>query len=249
LGGCINGGIAVPGNILNKHIDKLYTMIAFKDVIKSFQTPFAVVEVLKKISFTVPTGGVVAVIGPSGSGKTTLLSLAAGLEGSDSGEVTMAGVLLSEASEQERTAFRLENIGFVFQGFELIPTLAALENVMVPAELKGDTSCSERAKKLLVEVGLGHRLEHLPAELSGGERQRVAIARAFINQPKILLADEPTGNLDLETGENIIELLFELNEKHQTTLLIATHNMALAERCQQILEFNSTGAIVERARV
>jgi len=220
-------------------------MIVFESVSKSYQTPSSTVRVLNDISFEIPAAKIASVIGPSGSGKSTLLSLAAGLDVSDSGKVLLAEKNLGSLSESERTEFRLQNIGFIFQNFELISTLTALENVMVPAELLGNSECEDSARELLEQVGLLHRLTHTPLELSGGEKQRVAIARAFINQPKILLADEPTGNLDRETGENIIELLFNLNSEQSTTLLIATHDLELAGRCEQILRFNGQGVLSE----
>ena len=201
------------------------------------------IRVLDDVSFHVESAHSAAVIGPSGSGKTTLLSLTAGLDTADSGDVILVNTNLSQATEEARTAFRLENIGFVFQNFELIQTLSALENVMVPAELKGNAHSADLASSLLEEVGLGNRLQHTPSELSGGERQRVAIARAFVNEPNILLADEPTGNLDRETGARIIDLLFKLNEEKGTTLLVATHDVHLAERCQHQFEFESTGLL------
>lgn len=220
-------------------------MIIFNKVSKTYQTPTSKVQVLSEVNLSIGAATIASVIGPSGSGKSTLLSLAAGLDTSDSGTVTLAGQDLSNASEAERTEFRLQNIGFIFQNFELIPTLTALENVMVPAELLGNADCEQDAVQLLEEVGLSHRLEHTPSELSGGERQRVAIARAFINKPKILLADEPTGNLDYDTGESIIKLLFELNKEQSTTLLIATHDLDLSKRCEKTFVFDKQGRLTE----
>jgi putative ABC transport system ATP-binding protein len=176
------------------------------------------------------------VVGPSGSGKTTLLGLCAGLDRPTSGSVFLDGVLLDQLDEDQLAAVRSESIGFVFQTFQLIPTLTALENVVVPIELRAETRVQSRARELLDQVGLGDRLNHYPSQLSGGEQQRVSLARAFINQPKILFADEPTGNLDAETSEKVTELLFELNAASATTLVLVTHDLELAQRTQRIIE-------------
>ena len=194
---------------------------------------------LRNIDLEVAEAEVVAVLGPSGSGKTTLLGLLAGLDIPSSGSVELDGVLQNELSEDERAAFRAQKLGFVFQNFQLIPTLTALENVMVPLELlsggaAGDEA-AQRATRLLERVGLSSRLGHYPAQLSGGEQQRVGLARAFANRPRILFADEPTGNLDRETGARVSELLFELNREAGTTLVIATHDLGLAERAHRVL--------------
>lgn len=197
--------------------------------------------VLDHVDFSVDEGTTCSIVGPSGSGKTTLLGLCAGLDRPTAGKVTLNGVNLGPLDEDERAAVRNKHVGFVFQTFQLVPTLTALENVMVPLELRGmKTSEVQRdAKELLTEVGLGDRLDHYPTQLSGGEQQRVAIARAFINKPKILFADEPTGNLDSETGATIEELLFDLNKASNTTLVLVTHDLSLAEQCQRIIRLKN----------
>jgi len=198
--------------------------------------------VLQDVDLEVVESEVVAVLGPSGSGKTTLLGLLAGLDLPSTGRVELDGVSQNELSEDERAAFRAEKLGFVFQSFQLIPTLTALENVMVPLELlprgKPGRAAAERATALLERVGLGDRLEHHPAQLSGGEQQRVGLARAFANEPRILFADEPTGNLDQKTGAHVSDLLFELNREAGTTLVIVTHDLGLAERAHRVLHLS-----------
>jgi putative ABC transport system ATP-binding protein len=191
--------------------------------------------VLKDVSLTLAEGATCAILGPSGSGKTTLLGLCAGLDRPSSGTVRLNGHDLGQMSEDDLARLRNSSVGFVFQNFQLIPTLTALENVMVPAELRGSKQARKRAMKLLENVGLGERLNHYPAQLSGGEQQRVAVARAFINEPKILFADEPTGNLDAETSHRIIELLFELNQASGTALVLVTHDPELAGRAQLLI--------------
>lgn len=191
--------------------------------------------ILEGISFEVKPGQSVALVGASGSGKSTLLGLLAGLDIASEGEITIKGQALSTLDEEQRAQVRAQHIGFVFQSFLLLPTLTALENVMLPAELQGNKHSAARARQLLEQVGLGERLRHFPSQLSGGEQQRVALARAFMTQPDILLADEPTGNLDTHTGAQIIELLFELNRTHGTTLLMVTHDEALARSCERRL--------------
>ena len=176
-----------------------------------------------------------ALVGASGSGKSTLLGLLAGLDLPSLGSIEILGKSLGELDEEGRARLRAEQIGFVFQSFLLLPTMTALENVMLPAELRGERDCEPRARELLAAVGLGERLHHMPPRLSGGEQQRVAIARAFMTRPSLLLADEPTGNLDSKTGDKVIELLFELNRKHGTTLVVVTHDQELASRCQRQL--------------
>lgn len=194
-------------------------------------------HVLKDVSFKIEEGKTVAIVGPSGSGKSTCLSLTAGLDEPSSGEIFLCGENLQKMNEDERAALRSKHVGFIFQSFQLLPTLTALENVMVPMELQGASGAEteEKAKKLLSEVGLKDRFEHYPNQLSGGEQQRVAIARAFINDPKVLFADEPTGNLDTETGKHIEESLFKLNEKYGTTLILVTHDNELAAKMQQVI--------------
>jgi putative ABC transport system ATP-binding protein len=197
--------------------------------------------VLDHVDFSVEAGTTCSIVGPSGSGKTTLLGLCAGLDRPTAGEVTLNGVNLGPLNEDERASVRNKHVGFVFQTFQLVPTLTALENVMVPLELRGmkSSDVEHDADKLLEQVGLGDRMSHYPAQLSGGEQQRVAIARAFINQPKILFADEPTGNLDTETGSTIEDLLFDLNKASGTTLVLVTHDLSLAEQCQRIIRLKN----------
>jgi len=204
--------------------------------------------VLKDIDLEIEARSAVAIVGPSGSGKTTLLGLLAGLDLPSAGSVTLDGQNLGELSEDERAALRAEKLGFVFQSFQLIPTLTALENVLVPIELQSGaptngTAAEARAQDLLVRVGLGDRGHHYPAQLSGGEQQRVGLARAFANRPKILMADEPTGNLDAVTGQNVIDLMVSLNQEEGTTLVLVTHDTELAARAHRIVRL-SGGRIV-----
>jgi putative ABC transport system ATP-binding protein len=191
--------------------------------------------VVKEVSFSLPAGSTCALVGPSGSGKTTLIGLCAGLDQPTSGEVHLNQIHLGALDEDGRARLRNEVVGFVFQSFQLIPTLTALENVMVPMELRGGRGVRDEAVALLRRVGLGERLQHYPAQLSGGEQQRTALARAFINRPRILFADEPTGNLDAETGEVVIESLFALNASAGTALVLVTHDLELARRAQRII--------------
>lgn len=197
--------------------------------------------VLDHVDFAIEEGTICSIVGPSGSGKTTLLGLCAGLDRPTSGEVTLNGITLGPLTEDERAEVRNKYVGFVFQTFQLVPTLTALENVMVPLELRGGKSNPVRddAEELLTKVGLGDRLHHYPTQLSGGEQQRVAIARAFINKPRILFADEPTGNLDTDTGRTIEQLLFDLNKASGTTLILVTHDLSLAEQCQRIIRLKN----------
>ncbi len=191
--------------------------------------------VLDDVSFTIQAGTTGSIVGPSGSGKTTLLGLCAGLDRASSGTVSLGGVSLGNLDEDQRARLRSEKVGFVFQSFQLIPTLSALENAMVPLELRHEPNVRARAVDLLERVGLGDRLDHYPAQLSGGEQQRVAIARAFINRPTILFADEPTGNLDDDTSGRVQDLLFELNEEAATTLILVTHDLDLARLTRRII--------------
>ena len=202
---------------------------------KTFPSGGRTLTVIDDVSFSVGAGDTCAIVGPSGSGKTTLLGLCAGLDQPTSGTVELCGVDLSPLDEDERAEVRNQHVGFVFQTFRLLPTLTALENVMVPAELRGDTDPRARAAELLDQVGLGDRLDHYPSQLSGGERQRVAMARAFINRPRVLFADEPTGNLDAETADRIEDLLFDLNETADTTLVLVTHDEELAAQTERVL--------------
>ena len=195
--------------------------------------------ILQDISFSVMPGETVAIVGASGSGKSTLLGLLAGLDEPSSGEVRLDGETLNALSEDQRARLRGRLLGFVFQSFQLLPSLTALENVMLPLELAGVAKGSELARTWLERVGLAHRLQHYPKHLSGGEQQRVALARAFAPNPRLVLADEPTGNLDAATGQQIIELMFDLNTKQGTTLLLVTHDEAIAARCGRILRIQS----------
>jgi putative ABC transport system ATP-binding protein len=213
-------------------------------VTKSFATAAGPLPVLKEVRFTLPAGSTCAIVGPSGSGKTTLLGLCAGLDQPSTGEVRIGGQSLKGLDEDALARLRSDRVGFVFQNFQLIPTLTALENVMVPAELRGASGVEKEAVRLLTRVGLGERLDHYPSQLSGGEQQRVALARAFINRPQILFADEPTGNLDAETSAKIVELLFELNRDAGTALVLVTHDPDLATRTQRTIRLRG-GAVVE----
>jgi putative ABC transport system ATP-binding protein len=205
------------------------------------------VHILKSISFSVPTGQSVGIVGPSGSGKSTLLMVLAGLERAGAGAVEVAGERLDGLDEDGLARFRGRSVGIVFQSFHLLPTMTALENVAVPLELAGRRDAFERAEAELVAVGLGHRLDHHPAELSGGEQQRVAIARALAPEPSLLIADEPTGNLDAETGAEIIRLMFEARARRDATLVLVTHDRDLAARCDRRIGMRS-GEIVEDTR-
>lgn len=199
--------------------------------------------VLREVSFAIPAGASLAIVGPSGSGKTTLLGLCAGLDVASGGEVRLAGESLSALDEDARAKVRNAHVGFVFQNFQLIPTLTALENVLVPVELRGESGRETEARELLTRVGLGERFGHYPVQLSGGEQQRVALARAFMNRPKILFCDEPTGNLDSDTAVAMVELIFGINRERGTTLVLVTHDLELAKRCQRIIRLKS-GAVV-----
>lgn len=224
------------------------TILKVERLTKIYSSGANQLTVLSDVSFSLPTGSSAAIIGPSGSGKTTLLGLCAGLDRPTSGRVLLDDVDLGDLDEDSRARVRRESIGFVFQNFQLMPTLTALENVMVPAELRGDTGVSRRAAELLGRVGLGGRLDHFPVQLSGGEQQRVALARAFINQPKLLFADEPTGNLDAETAAIIVDLVFALNREAGTTLVLVTHDPELAARTDQVIRFRGGRIVPEENR-
>ena len=210
-------------------------ILKIHDVEKTYTSGSKQLTVLKEVSFEIEQGSVFSIVGPSGSGKTTLLGLCAGLDYPTSGTIELCGTSLQDLNEDERAALRNKEVGFIFQNFQLLPTLTALENVIVPLELQGNKNAASFGKELLEKVGLKDRLHHYPSQLSGGEQQRVALARAFSNKPSILFADEPTGNLDEETGEKVIQLLFDLNKEAGTTLVIITHDLDLANRTQQIL--------------
>jgi putative ABC transport system ATP-binding protein len=202
--------------------------------------------VLDNVSFTAAQGTSLSIIGPSGSGKTTLLGLCAGLDVPSGGVITLMGFKLNVMSEDDRAYIRNQYVGFVFQNFQLLSTLTALENVMVPLELRGEKNIAGKAKELLDRVGLGDRMHHYPSQLSGGEQQRVAMARAFITSPKILFADEPTGNLDEENAKHITDLLFGMNREEKTTLVLVTHNLELAQKTERILQMKGGKLINER---
>ncbi len=218
-------------------------VLRVSNLVKEYQSGSRRLRVLDDISFDIEQGTTGAIVGPSGSGKTTLLALCAGLDQATSGQVEVNGISVAGLSEDERSVLRNEQIGFVFQNFQLMPTLTALENVMVPLELRGERKVRDKAASMLEKVGLGDRLSHYPVQLSGGEQQRVALARAFINDPQILFADEPTGNLDEDTGEKVTELLFDLNADSGTTLLLVTHDLDLAARTGRIIRLKG-GRIV-----
>ena len=223
-------------------------MLVATNLTKEYLSGSSRLAVLKNVSFTIPQGAFVAIVGPSGSGKTTLLGLLAGLDTPSEGTVTLDGVDLTRLTEDERAKLRGEKVGFIFQSFQLIPTLTAIENVQVPLELRGDPGAAARARELMDRVGLADRADHFPAQLSGGEQQRVAIARAFSNAPRILFADEPTGNLDGETGERIVALLEALNKESGSTIVLVTHEMYLAERASRIIRLKDGDVVEDRAR-
>src|SRR4051794_1668920 len=219
------------------------TILDVQRLTKTYKTGAGALTVLKEISFTLPQGSTCSILGPSGSGKTTLLGLCAGLDRPSSGSVLLNGEPLADMDEDQRARARNEHVGFVFQNFQLIPTLTALENVTVPMELRGDRSARTLGLDLLGRVGLRDRLDHYPAQLSGGEQQRVALARAFINRPKILFADEPTGNLDAETSAGIIEIMFELNRSAGTALVLVTHDQDVAKLTERTIRLRNGEAV------
>ena len=212
-------------------------LLEASDVSKHVRAPDGeTLQILAGVDLRVPRAASAAIIGASGSGKTTLLGLLAGLDVPSSGRIAMDGAVLTDLDEEQRARLRRRLVGFVFQSFQLLPALTALENVLLPLELEGTGGAAARARAALESVGLARRLRHYPAQLSGGEQQRVAIARAFVHRPAVLFADEPTGNLDRHTGAGIVELLFGLNRAHGTTLVLVTHDAALATRCDAVLE-------------
>ena len=224
------------------------TILDVENINKTYKSAGKSLTVLHQINFSIKKGSTVAITGPSGSGKTTLLGLCAGLDQPTSGEIILNGNPLSEKSEDELANIRNQNIGFIFQNFQLMPTLTALENVMVPMELRGEKNIKNYALELLEKVGLADRADHYPIQLSGGEQQRVSLARAFSNKPAILFADEPTGNLDGETSDKIEKLLFELNVLAGTTLVIVTHNMDLAAKTNRIIKLKSGKIISDETK-
>ncbi|MEO6569491.1 MAG: ABC transporter ATP-binding protein [Opitutaceae bacterium] len=221
------------------------SMLKVQRLTKTYPAAGGPLTVLKEVNFELGAGATLAIVGPSGSGKTTLLGLCAGLDRPSGGVVALAGVSIGELNEDQRALVRNQHVGFVFQNFQLVPTLTALENVLVPVELRGEggKEADAEAKALLERVGLGERFDHYPVQLSGGEQQRVALARAFMNRPKILFCDEPTGNLDDDTAAAMVELIFGLNRERGTTLVLVTHNLELAKRCQRIMRLKG-GAVV-----
>lgn len=223
------------------------TVLSAEKVTKTVTMANQTLTILHQIDIEVLQGQSIAIVGESGSGKSTLLGLLAGLDVPSSGQITLAGQNLHALSEDDRASVRARQVGFVFQAFQLMPNLTAMENVMLPLEISNQTSVPEKAKAILSQVGLEHRLSHYPNQLSGGEQQRVALARAFVSQPEILFADEPTGNLDTRTGNDIADQLFEMNQSRNTTLILVTHDLALADRCDRVLVM-SAGQLQERTQ-
>ena len=222
-----------------KDKDSETMILTVNKLIKQVTTGESVLTILNNLSFSVEQGAAVAVVGASGSGKSTLLGLLAGLDQPTSGSVCLNGVDLNTLDEDGRAALRAQAVGFVFQSFHLLPAMTAVENVMLPLELAGNSQAKQLAREALDRVGLASRLNHYPQQLSGGEQQRVALARAFVNRPLILFADEPTGNLDAATGQEVIDLLFELNHEQGATLILVTHDAVLSQRCNQVLKLHA----------
>jgi putative ABC transport system ATP-binding protein len=223
------------------------TILSVEHLNKLFKSGDKSVTILHDISFAIEEGSACAIVGPSGSGKTTLIAICAGLERPTEGAVLLNGTAMHSASEEELSRVRNQFVGFVFQSFQLLPSLTALENVMVPAEIRGENHARSRAQDLLRQVGLDARTHHYPIQLSGGEQQRVAIARAFMNRPKILFADEPTGNLDSETAREIVRLIFQLNAQAGTTLVLVTHDRELTEQANRVISLKG-GRVVSDTR-
>lgn len=223
-------------------------IVRLKDVHLDMASDAGTVNILRGITLDIAAGEIAAVVGPSGAGKSSLMMVAGGLERATSGLVEVAGRDLGRLSDDDRARLRRDHIGIVFQGFHLIPTMTALENVALPLEFAGHGDAFDLARTALERVSLGHRIGHYPAQLSGGEQQRVAVARAFVGQPKLMLADEPTGNLDGATGKQVMDLLFELARSHRTTLVLITHDMGLAERCDRVLRI-ADGLLVADQRL
>jgi len=226
------------GNILDVH-----------NLTKSYRNGTRQLTVLDEVSFSIEKGATFSIVGPSGSGKTTLLGLCAGLDNPSSGYVRLDGHELNKLNEDQRAAVRNKHVGFIFQNFQLIPTLTALENVMVPMELNGMSGVKPKAMELLQKVGLAERHHHYPTQLSGGEQQRVSLARAFSNTPSILFADEPTGNLDEETSSNVVDLIFDLNKEAGTTLVLVTHDLELAQKTQRIIRLKGGKIVADQLNV
>lgn len=222
------------------------TILRIQNLSKTYQSAGRNLTVLDDINFSVEEGSTLSIVGPSGSGKTTLMGLCAGLDRSSSGLVELCDIQLDTLSEDQRAQVRNQHVGFIFQNFQLLPTLTALENVMVPLELRGEKNIRPRALDLLDKVGLAARHHHYPSQLSGGEQQRVSLARAFSNQPKILFADEPTGNLDAETSDKVVKLIFDLNKEAGTTLILVTHNPELAAQTGRIIQIKGGSLISDK---
>ena len=221
-------------------------MVALSDVALTLGSSAGEVNILRGIDLSIPRGETVSVVGPSGSGKTSMLMIIAGLERASAGRVVIGGEDYGRLSEDALALFRRDHVGIVFQSFHLIPTMTALENVAIPLELARRRDAFDRAAAMLDAVGLGHRLSHYPGQLSGGEQQRVALARAFAPEPDLILADEPTGNLDTETGSQIIDVMFDLSQSHETTLLLITHDRQLAGRCDRVVTMRD-GLLIDGA--
>jgi len=228
---------------MSDHSSSGNAVLTANNVTKQVSSPEGTLTILSDVSFAIDKGDSVAIVGASGAGKSTLLALLAGLDLPTTGEILLDGQNLTNLDEDGRAAVRAASVGFVFQSFHLVPSLNALENVMLPLELGGKDNPRQKAVDILQKVGLGERWSHYPAQLSGGEKQRVAIARAFATEPAVLFADEPTGNLDSGTGGNIVDLMFELNRDSSTTLVLVTHDSSLAERCDRVLGLDA-GALV-----
>jgi putative ABC transport system ATP-binding protein len=224
------------------------TILNIRNLGKTYKSAGRTLTVLNNINFSVDAGSTMAILGPSGSGKTTLLGLCAGLDRSSTGSVELNSIRIDQLSEDERASVRNRYVGFIFQNFQLMPTLTAIENVMVPLELRGEKNIRSRSLDLLGKVGLSDRIHHYPAQLSGGEQQRVSLARAFSNSPEILFADEPTGNLDSETSEKVIQLLFDLNREAGTTLVIVTHNLELASGTGRIIRLRGGSLVADEMK-
>jgi len=224
-------------------------MLEVKNLTKTYNSGNKSLTVLDSVNFKLETGDTFSIVGPSGSGKTTLLGLCAGLDRASGGSVILNGITLDSLSEDERAAVRNQHVGFIFQNFQLLPTLTALENVMVPLELRGERNVEKASMELLDRVGLASRHDHYPTQLSGGEQQRVSLARAFSNRPKILFADEPTGNLDEETSAKVEELIFEINKDAGTTLVMVTHDLDLAAKTQKVMKLRGGTAEDQEVRI
>jgi putative ABC transport system ATP-binding protein len=227
----------------------LETILHIQNLSKTYQSAGRTLTVLDDINFSITEGSTNAIVGPSGSGKTTLLGLCAGLDRSSTGSVELNSINLGNLTEDQRAQVRNQYVGFIFQNFQLLPTLTALENVMVPLELRNEKNIKARALDLLDKVGLADRGHHYPSQLSGGEQQRVSLARAFSNAPKILFADEPTGNLDAETSEKVIKLIFDLNKEAGTTLVVVTHDLDLAAKTQRIIRIKGGKLVADQKTI